>query len=522
MVQRVTVELARRLLSTGAVQARDVEAALYLSVARGVSVARALVDGGALSERALDEELSRGGGVAARQVAASAKIAARLPRGMCRMLAAVPTRVDPATGVVEVATVDALDAHVAAEFGFQLGQPVRLVRVTIAAVEEAIRRLELGQDAGAGTRPRRKTPAFPHGAPDSVPPPPPVPSPEEVPIPLVRRTSIAPPPDSDDVPLLLSVARSTENRPSGGGAIASASPSNRGVGESGPEPLREPRPHALEAAVGTPPGPPVLDASGQARVANGASQRPSLLVEPSPAAPAVSFPSSPPPAMPAVSAPSGGAGASAAPPGWTAQAASGASPPPDIPAPTPSRPTLALDPSELTPLPEDRGPALPVPGATGASFASLAEILGALDRAVDRDAIIELALTAMLRVAERAAVFVVRREHFHGWVCNPAFGAEEQLREVAVPQRVPSVLATAVAAGYYLGPIPGTSAHGSLIGVMGHASREVSVVVARVAGRPALLLLADELDDTLLGTRAMGEVAGHVGAALERVLLRKA
>ena len=147
---------------------------------------------------------------------------------------------------------------------------------------------------------------------------------------------------------------------------------------------------------------------------------------------------------------------------------------------------------------------------------------GATNDFKHRDAIIELALTAMLRVAERAAVFVVRREHFHGWVCNPAFGAEEQLREVAVPQRVPSVLATAVAAGYYLGPIPGTSAHGSLIGVMGHASREVSVVVARVAGRPALLLLADELDDTLLGTRAMGEVAGHVGAALERVLLRKA
>lgn len=522
MVHRVTVELARRLLSTGAVQARDVEAALYLSVARGVSVARALVDGGALSERALDEELSRGGGVAARQIAASPKIAARLPRGMCRMLAAVPTRVDPATGVVEVATVDALDAHVAAEFGFQLGQPVRLVRVTIAAVEEAIRRLELGQDSGAGVRPRRKTPAFPHGAPDSVPPPPPVPSPEEVPIPLVRRTSIAPPPDSDDVPLLLGVSRSTGDRPVAGASLVGASAASRVPGEgSGPAS----RAHLVpvpEVHPGTPPGPPVLDPSAQPGLAKGASQRPTLLVEPSPAAPAVSFPSSPPPPMPAHAASAAGAGLAVQRADPAPEAASNVAPARVAPAPTPSRPTLELEPSELTPLPEDRGPALPVPGATGASFASLAEILGALDRAVDRDAIIELALTAMLRVAERAAVFVVRREHFHGWVCNPAFGAEQQLREVAVPQRLPSVLATAVAAGYYLGPIPGTAAHASLIGVMGHASGEVSVVVARVAGRPALLLLADELDDTLLGTRAMGEIAAHVGAALERVLLRKA
>jgi hypothetical protein len=508
----VTVELARRLLSTGAVQARDVEAALYLSVARGVSVARALVDGGALSERALDEELSRGGGLAARQIVASTRIAARLPRGLCRMLAAVPTRVDPATGVVEVATVDSLDAHVAAEFGFHLGQPVRLVRGTIGAVEEAIRRMELGQDGVVGERTRRKTPAFPHGAPDSVPPPPPVPAPEEVPIPLVRRTSMAPPSDANDVPLLLSVERSPSNR------------GTRGVAGPRAEPPRTITSSATEARPATPPGPPVVEPSApiaEPGSRSGGSLRPSLLVEPSPAAPAVSFPSSPPPAMPARTDAFVGAGSVARlsePPPPPAPAIPRA---PIVPSPSPSKPTLELDPSELTPLPEERGPALPVPGATGATFASLAEILGAIARAVDRDAIIELALTAMLRVAERAAVFVVRREQFQGWVCNPAFGAEQQLRDVVVPQRMPSVLATAVAAGYYLGPIPGTAAHASLVGVMGRASREVSVVVVRVAGRPALLLLADELDDTLLGTRAMGEIASQVGAALERVVLRK-
>src|SRR5262245_1037028 len=69
IVRRVTLDLARRLLASGAVTARDVEAALYLSVVRGVSLPRALVDRGVLGERALEDELSRKAGLPIRQVA---------------------------------------------------------------------------------------------------------------------------------------------------------------------------------------------------------------------------------------------------------------------------------------------------------------------------------------------------------------------------------------------------------------------------------------------------------------------
>ncbi len=122
----MTLELTRRLLTTGAIAARDLEAALYLSVVRGVSIARALVDRGVLSERSLEEELSRRSGLPLRQVTPSAEIADKLPRGMCRMLAAVPLRHDPVSGVVEIAAVDPLDGHISAEFTFHLGAPIRV------------------------------------------------------------------------------------------------------------------------------------------------------------------------------------------------------------------------------------------------------------------------------------------------------------------------------------------------------------------------------------------------------------
>src|SRR5262249_29674653 len=150
----VTLELARRLLATGAIAARDVEAALYLSVVRGVSVARALVDRGVLSERALEDELSRRAGIPLRQVHPAADLVEKLPRGMCRMLAAVPLRFDQASGVTEIAAVDPLDGHVAGELTFHLGTPIRVQRATMASIEEAIRRLELAE-GGISSRSRR-------------------------------------------------------------------------------------------------------------------------------------------------------------------------------------------------------------------------------------------------------------------------------------------------------------------------------------------------------------------------------
>jgi hypothetical protein len=139
-------------------------------------------------------------------------------------------------------------------------------------------------------------------------------------------------------------------------------------------------------------------------------------------------------------------------------------------------------------------------------------------RGRSRDEVLDLVLRALTLVANRAAIFVLRKDHYQGWACNPAFGSEEELRDVNVSAAVPSVLATASAAGHYLGPIPQTPGHLALLAVMRRSTSDVAVFVTRVRTRPALLLVADELDDPLRGTRAMSEIAQAAGEALTRLV----
>lgn len=486
----MTLDLTRRLLASGAVAPRDIEAALYLCVVRGVSLARALVDRGVLGERALEEELERRAGPPLRQVSPASELVDKLPRGMCRMLAAIPVRFDAASGVTEVAAVDPQDGHVASELSFHLGTPVRVQRATMASIEEAIRRLELA-DGSAISRSRRRTPAFPHGAPESVPPAPPGRrlTPEELPIPLVRRVGTPSQPGAEE---------------------------RLGASEAAPSPEEPPRPEP--------------------------SQPRRLQLASVPDLEAVSFPSAPPPTLddadaiaayaalatgpgaPPVIEPPGAAAEppAEAPPGALAAEVAASSPPATPSAPAPA--SLPVGEEEPTPI-DDVAPAIDgpepitIPRAPDAGWSpTLPELLDLIGRARARDELLDLVLRAVTLVAQRGAVFVVRREGFTGWSCNPAFGSEEDLKRVVLPTSQPSIFATSAATGFYLGPIPRTPVHAGLLSVLQSPSSDVAVYVAKVKGRPTVVLLADRLDDTLLGTRALGEIAKRAGEALTGLL----
>lgn len=430
------IELGRRLIASGVVPPEEVEAALFLAVVRGVPMARALIDRGAITERALDDELGRRGGLALRNVVGAADLVARLPRAMCRRLAAVPTRLDPATGVADVAAADPLDPHVASEFGYHLDAPIRVIRAPIGAIEEAIRRIELSGAAGASAAPRhrrerRATPAFPHGAPDSSIPPPPT---DELPIPLVRRLGVPLiDPDEADRPLTV--------RPTG---------------------------------------------SGEWEAVRAAFRQPSLPAQ------SVRFPSSPPP------------------PDRLAEPYDGASVVRDGYA-IPARRRTARPPPVLRPLEPVEEPPRP-------PFASPEAIFKAIREAAGRDEIVSGALRGLRQVARRVGVFVIKRDGFHGWACNVSFGDVDALRTIVIPHDVPSVLATAAAASVYLGPIPNTKGHAGLLAVMSTASRDVAFVAVRAGGRPAMILVADDLGDPLMSTRRMTELADAAGEALSRLL----
>ncbi len=481
-------------MSGGAVLPRDIEAALYLSVVRGVSLARALVDRGVLTERALEDELSRRAGVPLRQVNPAPELVAKLPSGMCRMLAAVPVRQDPQTGVVELAAIDPLDVHVSTEFSFHLGAPVRVQRATMSAIEEAIRRLELAEGAPT-TRSRRRTPAFPHGAPDSIPPSPPPPAAaEEVPIPLVKKIAHAPVP---------SISRA-------------ASPPPPPV-----TPVREQEDSELLPRL-----PP---AETEEEVRSPSPRR--VVMRQIAEAPSVSFPSAPPPGLAAeVDEPAPASGRMPASLGeigyeyFAAKAGEPAQPSTfDRAAPAPdASPGIDEEPTpiddELVPMVAGPEPA-PLPRSPEAGWSpTLPELLDLIFRSTSRDELLDLMLRAVTLVARRGAIFVMKKGGYHGWACNPAFGAEEDLKVAVIPADQPSIIATAGITGYYLGPIPLTAGHQSLLAVMGTASSDVAVYVAKVRGKPAVVVLADELDDTLLGTRALGEITRRAGDALARIL----
>lgn len=530
------IDLGRRLITAGVVPPEEVEAALFLAIVRGIPFARALVDRGALTERGLEEELERRGGLALRNVVGIPELVARLPRAMCRRLCAIPTRLDPYTGTVDVAAADPIDPHIAVEFGFHLGAPIRIIRALLTAVEEAIRRVELG-DIAAAPRARRATPAFPHGAPDSTqPPPPPL---DELPIPLVRRAGVTlVEPDSDE-PL------TTRDRAAN-------------IFEGPPIPLRQ-----LKTLVSERPVLPVEAAPFAARAA-ATNSRLMILYDPAEQPVAISFPSAPPPpdapspnpkrteatesdpgrgppaadegGIATVRLPSGARGVTAHPivplseeiravvgrvvDAPTAATGSRAHEPIATPIDPSSQSALRTADTIRLPHAAQRATAAasPAEGPPPLPFVDAFPILQKLHEASGRDEVVRLTLRGLRLIARRIALFVVKREGFQGWACNADFGEEAALRGIIVPHDQPSILATAAATSLYLGPIPATPAHALLLEVMGHVSSDVAAIAVRAGNRPAMVLLADQLGDPMLGTRRMDELAKATGAALSRLL----
>ncbi|WP_437841216.1 hypothetical protein [Sorangium sp. So ce1153] len=540
----MSLDLGRLLISAGAVSKAEVEAALFVAVLRGISFPRALIDRAAITERALEAELERRGGLALRQVVGARELVARLPRAMCRRLGAVPIRVDPGAGTVDVAAADPLDRHIADEFSFHLGAPVRIFRAPITAIEEAIRALELDEREQVPVRRRRATPAFPHGAPQSTIPPPPS---HEVPIPLIRR---APVPSFDEAGLVESP----------GGSAGRRAPSQNGhallVDARSPQeepilPLR----HAKAARDARASSSIALRPLEAERAAGAGSARSATLKAPAVEPPAVSFPPPPPVEIsppfkllasimpqsspgpgsgpesggrePAPStrrlgrlpldAPSGFAPGrrGAADAGLPSSHRGGEGRPPSAAPPSSRRsgrlPALPPAPEpELSDAIDDDPPPQP--------FVDLSDVIDALYLARTRDDVVRLALRGLRLFARRVAIFAAHRGVFRGFACNAEFGDQEALRKLTLPMDQPSVLATAVATHLYVGPIPGTPTHAPLLDVMVNPSLDVAAVAVQVVGRPAMILVADRIIDSSSGSRRMVELARAVGEAFSRIL----
>jgi hypothetical protein len=160
--------------------------------------------------------------------------------------------------------------------------------------------------------------------------------------------------------------------------------------------------------------------------------------------------------------------------------------------------------------------------APGLPFPDASAVIGLMRGAGTRDQVLGALLSGVRAVARKVALFVLKQNAYVGWTCTPELGHVAAIRQVSIPVALPSVFTTAAAGSTYLGPLYRNEASSQLLDVMEKASRDVSIAAVRVQGRPVVLIVADELGDTLLATQRIEELARAAGDALARVVKRKA
>lgn len=459
----MSYELGRALLLAELVSPAALQTALFTSVTKGTHLVRALLATGAIDEPSLDEILARAEAPVVRAVVPVPDLVARLPAPMCARLLALPVRLDPITGTVDLAMVDVRDAHGARELQHHLAAPVRPLRAPLAAVEDALRRraeISARGPASMASPPLSSPPShFPQR------------------LSMPGAPSVAPRKDTPPWGTPVHTPRLSEP-PRAGSDI--------------PIPLT--RRHYAPVPGGTQRPPPMYDPGAGLPAVLALDDELEPIIERAPPPTRVSRP--PPASLH---------------PARIARYEYEGGPPPD-----------SLPPGSLIPGPP------PVPRHAhhashppGFPFGDASSAVGALKAATDRDQVLDILLHGARMVARRVALFVVKRGGFVGWSCTAEFGDRAALQALLVPTTSASILSTAMNEGLYLGAIRHDEVHAPLLRLMQGATRDVAATAVRVAGRTALVIVADELGDTMIATRRLEELARAAGEALSRILRAK-
>jgi hypothetical protein len=511
-------DITKALLVEEVATRRTIAEALFASVSGGAPLLQALIDAGAADSETLTRYLARTEAPYLKQVAPLPELIERLPRGLVARLLAIPVRQDPRTGTVDVAVADPADPHAANEIAFHLGSPVRVVRASLASIEEALRRLRIrSRDDGPADRFREAAARAARERETESPP-------DETsawrgaagPDPNRRRGSLPP----AEPALWGSVPDARDLPPRKGGLVieTDSAPPPAASGAAVPPPTAPAAGRRLRTPPwGTPvhaalakPAPTEPPTSGYGSeipipltrktfaVVAGATQRPPAFVDPRTSAL--------------------GEGYAFDPAGFRDVVEKGApsrvAPTPFIPGPppVPGAPRLRGDGTDVNPPPDtvQTPPSLP--------FVDMSGVLASLRTAISRDEILGLVLLGARTVANRVALFVVKKGGYHGWAATPEFADKTAIQSVLIPLDVDSVLDRAVREQLFLGSIPADAAHAPLLRALRQPSREVAAVPIRVAGKTAVIILADNLGDTMIGTRRLEELARAGGDAFGRIV----
>jgi hypothetical protein len=183
----VTIELARRLLGGGA-PATAVESALMAEVSEGIPFITAFAERYPELVALMERELERSEAGEIHWVRPHPDLIQRLPAGLCDRLLAVPVHEDSHSGQVDIAAVDVLSPHVAAEFAQHLSAPVRVLRANLSLLRGALQ-------AASKLEAERADSRSPLVGGSEVPPR----FPSDAPIPLVKRPMFSQRPELEPI-----------------------------------------------------------------------------------------------------------------------------------------------------------------------------------------------------------------------------------------------------------------------------------------------------------------------------------
>jgi hypothetical protein len=455
---------------SGAVSSEKLGEALHAVVTQGIPLARALVGLGAIDETRLEEELARSQPQVLRKVVPISELMDLLPPGLCHRLAAAPVRLDERSGAVEVAVLDARDTHPAIEIAYHLHKPTRAVRASYSALREALEGYPIAARALAAPMgnpsrgPRPHTPLW--GTPVVVL------DEGKTASDAMPPSSLPPPLPNSAIPLMRRVSGKPPAQVTSEVTSAMSPVSQRSV-ESIQKLDDDDVRFATRAWENTPTSEP------------GWAEEVYWDIEPV-------FP------------------------------LTRLGPPPTVPEPEP--PTIRMSPTEELPPFSFKAPApARVPIAVNAPappYPDVGTTLSSIRVAETRDAVLALVQGGVRAVARRVALLVVKKEGMAGWSCTPEFGDESALKQLRIPIRAPNLLTAVLSGSVHLGPLMGTFA-APLLRVMPKPTHDVAMAAVRVGDRPAVLIVADELGDTLLATKRIDELARAAGDALLRILRSK-
>ena len=167
---------------------------------RGISLTQAVNELYPALLELLERALDRADFPAIHTVRPLADVVRQLPAGMCERLLALPVHRDQRSPRIDVASVDVLDGHIASEFAFHLGVPIRVLRAPFAELLVALENLH-----ASGIF----LPGLSKILPPVVTAPDPVDLSSEPPLPLVKR-SLAPHSWSPDAPAVSFIQPASE------------------------------------------------------------------------------------------------------------------------------------------------------------------------------------------------------------------------------------------------------------------------------------------------------------------------